>query len=235
MLFIRLERGKKKPIFKIMAYAFDSVRGHGFGHRASVVELIVPMCCTKCEEKVRENMLELRGVQRVIVDLQRQRVVVMGYVDPLKALKAAKKVKRDSQLWTGAPYSSEFLPSSFKRDVDPYLIDSAYRTSRYEYDPSQVYRPSRYQEFYDPSLAYRTSRYEYDPSPIYRTSRYEYNPSSSLYGPSAYRSSYYEYTPSYGYPHIRRSPSWPSMAYSDGYSPVVGNPFYLKHIESDYY
>ena len=218
-----------------MSYGFDSARGYGFGHRASVVELIVPMCCTKCEEKVRENMLELRGVQRVIVDLQRQRVVVMGYVDPLKALKAAKKVKKDSHLWTGTPYSSEFLPSSLKGGVDPYVVDSAYRTSRYEYDPSQVYRTSRYHESYDPSLVYRTSRYEYDPSPVYRTSRYEYNPSSSLYGPSAYRSSYNQYTPSYGYPHIRRAPSWPSMAYSDGYSPVVSNPYYLKHIESEYY
>jgi hypothetical protein len=26
-----------------------------------VVEMIVPMCCTKCEEKVKESLLEMEG------------------------------------------------------------------------------------------------------------------------------------------------------------------------------
>ena len=39
-----LKEARKDLGVKIMDYGFDSARGYGFGHRASVVELIVPMC-----------------------------------------------------------------------------------------------------------------------------------------------------------------------------------------------
>lgn len=209
------------------SYFSDSIRGYGhggYGQHASVVELLVPMCCTKCEEKVNENMLELRGVQGVMVDLQRQRVVVTGFVDPLKALKAARKVKKDSQLWNGSPYNvgvgGEML--AMRHHDAPYLDSSAYRTSRYEYDPYPAYRSNSRYESYDPSPVYRTSRYEYNPSSMYNS----YDP----YGPPAFRTSYDDYMPLYEQnSYLHRGPmSWP--AYTDGYSPR-----YLQDFGSEYY
>ena len=136
---------------------------YGGYSQAPVVELMVPMCCTKCEEKVRENMLELHGAQRVMVDLEGQRVAVTGFVDPMKALKAAQKVKRDSQFWTGVPlYSSpsrgvrDFFKSPFKHHSvnsrrlysgQLNLADSSYSTSRYEYGGAPLYRSSSYNRY----------------------------------------------------------------------------------------
>lgn len=172
--------------------------GSGYGRRVPVVELIVPMCCTKCQEKIRESMLELRGTQSVLADLQTQRVVVTGFVDPIKVLKKARKVKRDSVLYTA-------------------------RASGYGGDYLTKYRRSEYR----PSL-YRTSSYELRRPPVYRTSSLEYRPAS------VYRTSLNQVTPyaqSYVY---RPSPVFES-SYSDGYSPVITNPHYFKHVESEYY
>lgn len=182
-------------------YFTNSLSYGGYGHRVPVVELIVPMCCTKCQEKIRENMLELRGVQSVIADLQTQRVVVTGFVDPIKVLKKAKRVKRDSMLYTGtttAGYGgAEYLPSVSK-----------YRRSEYR-----------------PSL-YRTSSYELPRPSVYRTSSLDYQP-------PVYRTSYHQYTPSYGQSYVHRP--LVGSNYIDGYSPVITNPHYFKHVESEYY
>jgi hypothetical protein len=172
--------------------------GYGLG-RAPVLELLVPMCCPKCEEKVYEEMMELRGVQGVMVDQQAQRVIVHGFVDPMKALKKAKKVKRDSQIWSGEQYGRDFFSS-------PKYRRSAYRA---------------------PSL-YRSSSLEYQPS-LYRAPSYEYRQ------PSVYRSSYNRYTPSYGPSYGPSYVHQPWPVYDDMYSHVVTNPYYVKHIESEYY
>lgn len=139
-------------------YGYEGAYG-GYS-QAPIVELMVPMCCTKCEEKVRENMLELRGAQRVMVDLEGQRVALTGFVDPMKALKAAKKVKRDSQFWTGVPFYDspsrgvrDFFKSPFEHHSRRLysgqlnLADSRYRTSRYEYGGAPLYRSSSYSRY----------------------------------------------------------------------------------------
>lgn len=174
--------------------------GYGGMGRAPVLELLVPMCCAKCEEKVYEELMELRGVQGVMVDRQEQRVIVHGFVDPLKALKKAKKVKRDSQLWSGQQYDRDFFSSS------------KYRRSAYQYQSPSIYR---------------TSSLEYRP-PLHRSSLYDHLQPSSVY-----RTSYNRYTPSYGQVAYGAHQAWP--VYDDGYSHVVTNPYYMKHIESDYY
>lgn len=136
---------------------------YGYGRRVPVVELVVPMCCSKCQEKVRENMLELRGVQSVRTDLQTQRVLVTGFVDPIKALKKAKKVKKDAMLTT---------PSSAAFGGDYNL--SKYRRSEY--------RPSLYRPSISPAPVYRTSALEFHgpaASSVYRTS---YNQVAPSYG-----------------------------------------------------
>nr|PNR38137.1 hypothetical protein PHYPA_021248 [Physcomitrium patens] len=139
---------------------FYSNVGYGIG-RSQVVQLLVPMCCTKCEEKIYEEMMELRGIQGVMVDRQAQRVIVHGFIDPLKALKRAKKVKRDSQLWSGAPYDERDIYLSPKYRRSAYRSPSLYRSSFYQYQPS-LYRTLSY-EFHQPSV-YRSSFHMYTPA-----------------------------------------------------------------------
>lgn len=77
-----------------------------------VLELTVPMCCAKCEEKVKEELEELSGVRNVITDQSNQRVTVIGHVDPLLALKKVKKVKKKSQFFTSGTHISGVFPHS---------------------------------------------------------------------------------------------------------------------------
>jgi len=155
-------RYEHAPGYMHQAHAGGS---YGYGRRVPVVELVVPMCCSKCQEKVRENMLELRGVQSVRTDLRTQRVLVTGFVDPIKALKKAKKVKKDAMLTTPSSSSSAY------GGPDSYNL-SKYRRS--EYRPSLQYRPS-------PAPMYRTSSLEFHrpASSVYRTS---YNQVAPSYG-----------------------------------------------------
>lgn len=69
-----------------------------------VLELRVPMCCEKCQEKVKEELEELDGVQDVICDQYNQRVTVTGFVDAYRALKKVKKVKRKSEFFRDGSY-----------------------------------------------------------------------------------------------------------------------------------
>jgi len=190
--------------------------GYGIG-RAPVLELLVPMCCAKCEEKVYEEMMELRGVQGVMVDREAARVIVHGYVDPHKALRRAKRVKRDSLISnSGAPYGRDIF-SSPKYRRSSYVSPSVYRSSALEYRPS-VYQTSAY----EPSSVYRASYNRYTPSYGLETyAPYE----RELYAPSYGRAGY---GPSYGMHH-----EWPM--YDDMYSDGAYNPYYMKHIDSEYY
>ncbi len=77
-----------------------------------VLELTVPMCCAKCEEKVKEELEELSGVRNVITDQSNQKVTVIGHVDPLLALKKVKKVKKKSQFFSSGTYISGMIPRS---------------------------------------------------------------------------------------------------------------------------
>jgi copper chaperone CopZ len=73
-----------------------------------VLELRVPMCCEKCREKVKEELEELEGVQSVICDQYNQRVTVTGFVDPLRALKKVKKVKKKSEFFNAGSYIDQY-------------------------------------------------------------------------------------------------------------------------------
>jgi copper chaperone CopZ len=72
-----------------------------------VVKLLVPMCCTKCEEKVKEQLMAVQGVHQVFCDSRSQRgslVIVTGCADPQRVLKKARKVKKGSELiWSRGP------------------------------------------------------------------------------------------------------------------------------------
>jgi copper chaperone CopZ len=66
------------------------------------VALMVPICCTKCAEKVKEVLWEVEGVNAVMCDRYNHKVTVTGsgYIDPVRVLKKAKQVQSKSELWT---------------------------------------------------------------------------------------------------------------------------------------
>jgi hypothetical protein len=45
-----------------------------------ILELMVPMCCTRCNEKVYEQILELEGVHWVICDQSMHKVIITGFI-----------------------------------------------------------------------------------------------------------------------------------------------------------
>ncbi len=66
------------------------------------VALMVPICCTKCAEKVKEVLWEVEGVNAVVCDRYNHKVTVTGsgYIDPVRVLRKAKQVQSKSELWT---------------------------------------------------------------------------------------------------------------------------------------
>lgn len=137
----------REPSYVVMSEA--SGRPYYVSSRPRVVELLVPMCCTKCEEKVREILLELEGVQGLVVDPTTQRVTVTGYVDPLRTLRKARKVKRDAQLLSGDRLMTtstsakhgrcEYRPSSSTYSTFVQQPTSEYHTSFYRHSDPQSY------------------------------------------------------------------------------------------------
>jgi copper chaperone CopZ len=107
--------GKEEPIYHISPsqYTFvDSRRNPKVypGNGALPVLLLkVPMCCDKCEEKVREELNELPGVQTIECDQSNQKVTVTGHVDPILALKQVKKVKKKSDFFPVDSYISNVV------------------------------------------------------------------------------------------------------------------------------
>ena len=65
-----------------------------------VIELMVPMCCDKCKEKVEEELGEVEGVESVYCDQNNDRVTVTGSnIDTDRCLvKAERAVKKKCEL-----------------------------------------------------------------------------------------------------------------------------------------
>lgn len=76
---------------------------------APEIELKVPMCCSKCEGKMREILRKLEGVTDVVADRHSSKVTVIGKVDPEVVLKKAQKQKKKADFWTKDIYSKAFI------------------------------------------------------------------------------------------------------------------------------
>ncbi|XP_075651208.1 heavy metal-associated isoprenylated plant protein 30-like [Castanea sativa] len=63
------------------------------------VELKVRMCCTGCERVVKNAIHKLRGVDSVEVNLEMEKVTVVGYVDRNKVLKAVRRAGKRAEFW----------------------------------------------------------------------------------------------------------------------------------------
>jgi copper chaperone CopZ len=73
------------------------------------IELRVPMCCSKCEGKVKDTLRKVPGVTEIITDRRASLVTVCGKVDPQVALKAVQKTKKKADFYRKQIYSENFI------------------------------------------------------------------------------------------------------------------------------
>ncbi|CAN1194456.1 Protein SODIUM POTASSIUM ROOT DEFECTIVE 1 [Linum perenne] len=81
----------------------------GDGHRRfQVVTMRVSLHCQGCAAKVKRHLSKMEGVTSFSIEMETERVRVMGYVSPLVLLQSVSKVKR-AELWSdaGADSASE--------------------------------------------------------------------------------------------------------------------------------
>lgn len=214
-----------------------------------VLELRVPMCCEKCEEKVKEELEELEGVRDVICDQYNQRVTVAGFVDPLKALRKVKKVKKKSEFFRNSTFiSGSSLPivpaitpgiSETRYTSNPLMRTSSSGFGRFSHEgrmapmmqapPLQAYdRRMLEQPLYDDRRARAFMPVDYTgirrmPSfNNYRNHEAEYISMGNEMHPSMTDTHYVPYRN-----------TRPALHRSFSRLPVT-NPDYMKHVESEY-
>ncbi|GAV81349.1 HMA domain-containing protein [Cephalotus follicularis] len=68
----------------------------------TIVEMRVHMDCAGCERKIKRALQKLKGVDNIDLDMDMQKVTVMGWADQKKVLKTVRKTGRRAELW---PYS----------------------------------------------------------------------------------------------------------------------------------
>jgi copper chaperone CopZ len=64
-----------------------------------IVEMCVHMDCQGCERKIKKALQKIEGVQGIEIDMERQKVMVTGWVNQEKVLKAVRKTGRKAVLW----------------------------------------------------------------------------------------------------------------------------------------
>ncbi|KAG6790739.1 hypothetical protein NC652_004499 [Populus alba x Populus x berolinensis] len=82
------------------------------------VELKVRMCCTGCERVVKNAIYKLKGIDSVEVDLEMEKVTVVGYVDRNKVLKAVRRAGKRAEFW---PYPN---PPLYFTSANHYFKDT---------------------------------------------------------------------------------------------------------------
>ncbi|ESW26207.1 hypothetical protein PHAVU_003G099700 [Phaseolus vulgaris] len=55
------------------------------------IEYKVSMYCNECERTVAKTIIKCKGVEKFITDMNKNRVVVTGRIDPMKVMKKLKK------------------------------------------------------------------------------------------------------------------------------------------------
>ncbi|KAH7544967.1 hypothetical protein FEM48_Zijuj01G0042300 [Ziziphus jujuba var. spinosa] len=73
----------------------------------TVVEMAVHMDCPGCETKIKKALRKLKGVDDVDVDINMQKVTVMGWAEQEKVLRTVRKTGRKAELWP-YPYTPEY-------------------------------------------------------------------------------------------------------------------------------
>ncbi|PKA46575.1 Heavy metal-associated isoprenylated plant protein 26 [Apostasia shenzhenica] len=85
------------------------------------VELKVRMCCEGCERVVKHALHKLRGVDKVEVNLELEKVTVTGYVDRNKVLKEVRRSGKKAEFWPNPDLPLYFTtPANYYRDEETY-------------------------------------------------------------------------------------------------------------------
>ncbi|PRQ29146.1 putative heavy metal-associated domain, HMA [Rosa chinensis] len=73
----------------------------------TIVEMQVHMDCSGCENKIKKALKKLKGVDDIDVDINMQKVTVMGWAKQEKVLRAVRRTGRTAELWP-YPYNPEY-------------------------------------------------------------------------------------------------------------------------------
>lgn len=97
--------GAREPAYFVQ-YAEQTSRPRSQAYQipVSMFDLMVPMCCARCVDQVRDALLAMGGVLDVLCDPRNQRVTVTGCVEPAQALKQVRRVQNGA---TSSPYMQQ--------------------------------------------------------------------------------------------------------------------------------
>lgn len=203
------------------------------------------MCCNKCEEKVREEIGEVCGVQDVLTDQARSEVVVIGFADAHDVLKKAKKVDKRADITASDSFTTHRGRHSQKHNRIHHKHSHSYSRGRSDgyrssYPIESISSP-RYNASYHQAYSDRPSRcinggpdsYRhqlYRPEPVLDGYRSDYQPryrsSTPMYEPE-----YEEYRPRYHQGYRPSQDYLPSCVEELAYPEAMMNPDYVHHLE----
>ncbi|WJX53205.1 hypothetical protein P8452_39229 [Trifolium repens] len=69
--------------------------------------MCVHMDCEGCVTNIRKGLKKLRGIDSIDINMEMQKVTVMGWADEKKVLKTVRKTGRRAELWP-YPYNPEY-------------------------------------------------------------------------------------------------------------------------------
>ncbi|XP_015881237.1 heavy metal-associated isoprenylated plant protein 28 isoform X2 [Ziziphus jujuba] len=75
---------------------------------STIVEMRVHMDCNGCQEKVKNALQKLKGVDGIDIDMNLQKVIVTGWAEQKKVLKTVRKTGRRAELWQLPHNPAEF-------------------------------------------------------------------------------------------------------------------------------
>ncbi|XP_058773941.1 heavy metal-associated isoprenylated plant protein 28-like [Vicia villosa] len=123
----------------------------------TIIEMRVHMDCPGCENKVKNALQKMKGVDDIEIDIKLQKVTVNGYADQKKVLKKVRKTGLRAELWQ-LPHTTE--------------SQNQYHQQHHINGPIQNYASQ-------PSSSYNYYKHGYDSSdPGY----YHYPSQSSIFG-----------------------------------------------------
>ncbi|QCE09752.1 heavy metal-associated isoprenylated plant protein 28 [Vigna unguiculata] len=118
----------------------------------TIIEMRVHMDCPGCENKVKEALQKLKGVDGIEIDMKLQKVTVNGYAEQKKVLKTVRKTGCRAELWQ-LPYTTESQNQYFQQHHcnGPLTYYASQPSSSYNYykhgydnsDPSYYNYPSQ--------------------------------------------------------------------------------------------
>ncbi|KAF3444020.1 hypothetical protein FNV43_RR13710 [Rhamnella rubrinervis] len=83
---------------------------------STIVEMRVHMDCNGCQERVKNALQKLKGVDDVDIDMNMQKVTVTGWAEQKKVLKTVRKTGRRAELWQ-LPYNPQEFQNYYQQQL----------------------------------------------------------------------------------------------------------------------